>query len=110
MLRIFKNLETLTLFLHDSLASRTNNFAEGLVRTAVCQRKISIGSASEQGERWIERSLSLRKTCALNGQSYFKTLVDAISCYKKKVKPKLYWLRKACAKATQKYAMEAVVH
>ena len=110
VLRIYKNLETLTLFLRNALASKTNNFAEGLVRTAVCQRKISIGSASDRGERWIERSLSLRKTCALNGQSYFKTLASAISCAKTKGRPKLYWLRKACAKAKQRYAMESAVH
>ena len=57
VLRLFKGLDVLTLFLLSDLASMTNNFAEGLVRTAVCQRKISIGSAQDMGERWIERSL-----------------------------------------------------
>ena len=57
VLRLFKGLDVLTLFLLSDLASMTNNFAEGLVRTAVCQRKISIGSAADKGERWIERSL-----------------------------------------------------
>ena len=108
--RLYKDIDTLTLFLRDSLASPTNNFAERLVRTAVCQRKISIGSASEKGERWIERSLSLRKTCALNGVSYYGVLTDAVASHTIKGRPKMYWLRKACAYASQRSALERRAH
>ena len=101
VLRLFKGLDVLTLFLLTDLASKTNNFAEGLVRTAVCQRKISIGSAAEKGERWIERSLSLRKTCSLNGKSYFKVMVDAISSTVRNTSPNLYWIHKASLRVTQ---------
>ena len=62
VLRLYKGLDALTLFLRDDLATKSNNFAEGLVRMAVCQRKISTGSAADKGERWIERSLTLRKS------------------------------------------------
>ena len=102
VLRLYKALDVLTLFLRNDLASKTNNFAEGLVRTAVCTRKISIGSAAEKGERWIERSLSLRKTCALNGKSFFNVMVDAIASKTRNGRPNLYWIRKASVRVTQK--------
>ena len=101
-MRIFKGIDVMILFLFDDLATKTNNFAEGLVRTAVCKRKISYGSAADKGERWIERSLSLRKTCALNGKSYFLALVDAIAAKVRNARPSLYWIRKATVRVTQK--------
>ncbi|MCR4665704.1 MAG: transposase [Desulfovibrio sp.] len=87
------------LCLRDPRINSTNNFAERQIRSAVCQRKISIGSASEKGERWIERSLSVRKTCALQKKSYFEILVDALKSYFNKTGLNLYWIHKAASRA-----------
>ena len=65
VVRLYKALNVLTLFLRNDLASKTNNFAEGLVLTFVCKRKISIGSAADKGERWIERSLEPQERLVL---------------------------------------------
>ena len=93
--RLEKNFESLWFFVTEPLVDKTNNFAERQIRTAVCHRKISFGSSAPKGERWIERSLSLRKTCALHGRSYFTVLVKAIDCYHYKTRPQTYWIRKS---------------
>src|SRR5215510_13996408 len=53
-------------------------FNRGL-RFGVMWRKTSHGTDSEQGNRWVERSLSLRQTCRQLGQSTFGILVDAVT-------------------------------
>ena len=93
--RLEKNFESLWFFVTEPLVDKTNNFAERQIRTAVCHRKISFGSSAPKGERWIERSLSLRKTCALHGKSYFTVLVKAIDCYQNRTRPQSYWIRKS---------------
>jgi len=57
----------------------TNNFAERMIRFAVLWRKRSYGTKSDKGNRWVERILSLRKTCKLQGKSTFDVLVNAIA-------------------------------
>ena len=93
--RLEKNFESLWFFVTEPLVDKTNNFTERQIRTAVCHRKISFGSSAPKGERWIERSLSLRKTCALHGRSYFTVLVKAIECYQNMTRPQTYWIRKS---------------
>jgi transposase len=40
------------------------------------------GSFNAKGDRWVERSLSLRETWHLRGRPTFPTLVDAVtSCF-----------------------------
>ena len=53
-------------------------FNRGL-RFGVMWRKTSHSTDSEQGNRWVERSLSLRQTCRQLGQSTFGILVDAVT-------------------------------
>ena len=57
----------------------TNNHAERGLRGAVIDRKLSLGSQSEQGERTIERLLSASVTCRLQGRSLFAYLTDVLS-------------------------------
>jgi transposase len=52
----------------------TNNAAERSLRGPVIHRKLSHGSQSEQGERFIERVLSASVTCRLQGRSLFAYL------------------------------------
>jgi len=57
----------------------TNNHAERGLRGAVIQRKLSLGSQSEQGERTIERLLSASITCRLQRRSLFAYLSDVLT-------------------------------
>ncbi len=57
----------------------TNNFAEQTLRPYVVARKNSFGTTSECGERWLERSLSLRMTCKLRDARYSQVLQEAVT-------------------------------
>ena len=93
--RLERNFKSLWFFVVEPQVDKTNNFAERQIRTAVCHRKISLGSSIKKGDRWMERSLSLRKTCALQGKSYFDVLVESQSRSMRKMHQRTYWIRKA---------------
>jgi transposase len=54
----------------------TNNAAERSLRGPVIHRKLSHGTRSDGGERFIERALSASVTCRLQGRSLFAYLSD----------------------------------
>jgi len=54
----------------------TNNAAERALRHAVILRKVSLGTQSERGNRWIERVCSVRETCRLQGRPVITYLVE----------------------------------
>jgi transposase len=58
--------------------SPTNNDAERAMRGPVILRRISGGTQSERGNRWIERILSTLETCRRQGRSASEYLHDAI--------------------------------
>ena len=58
----------------------------------VLWRKGSYSIASEKGNRWVERSLSLCHTCRQRGQSTFGVLVDAVTSLFWGRQPDLSWL------------------
>jgi transposase len=58
--------------------SPTNNDAERAMRGPVILRRISGGTESERGNRWIERILSIIETCRRQGRSAHTYLHDAI--------------------------------
>ncbi len=57
----------------------TNNAAERGLRGAVIYRKLSLGSQSEEGERTIERLLSVSQTCRLQRRSLFSYLAEVLT-------------------------------
>ncbi len=59
----------------------TNNAAERSLRGPVIHRKLSHGSQSEQGERFIERVLSASVTCRLQGRSLFAYLESLLTAH-----------------------------
>ena len=71
----------------------TNNRAERALRFGVLWRKRSQGTASEKGNRWVERILSLKETCRLQAQSTYTVLVDAVTKLFRGQPPDLAWLR-----------------
>ena len=58
----YNNLKTAPV---QSGVDPTNNRAERALRFGVTWRKRSLGTASDKGNRWVERILSLKETCRL---------------------------------------------
>src|SRR5215207_10115757 len=56
----------------------TNNHAERALRGSVIYRKLSLGTQSTDGERRIERLLSVHTTCRLQRRPLHDYLVDAL--------------------------------
>ena len=57
----------------------TNNPAERALRAPVIHRKVSLGTQSNNGERFAERALSAAATCRLQRRSLFTYLSDLIT-------------------------------
>jgi hypothetical protein len=70
----------------------TNNRAERALRFAVLWRKSMQGSYNAQGDRWVERILSLRETCRLRGKPTFPVLVHAVTCSFNGQHPDISWI------------------
>jgi hypothetical protein len=47
---------------------------------------------SEQGNRWVERVLSLHHTCRIRGHPTFPLVVEAVSCLFNGETPDLTWI------------------
>jgi transposase len=59
----------------------TNNAAERSLRGPVIYRRLSHGTQSEDGERFIERVLSASVTCRLQGRSLFAYLRELLGAH-----------------------------
>lgn len=93
--RLKREMDSLWVFLVEQGVSPTNNHAERMLRYAVLWRKRSQGTASDKGDRWVERILSLRQTCRLHSKSTYHVLVHALSCYFKGPQPDVEWIARA---------------
>jgi transposase len=93
--RLKREMDSLWVFLEKEGVSPTNNHAERMLRYAVLWRKRSQGTASEKGDRWVERILSLRQTCRLHSKSTYHVLVHATTCWFKGLQPDVDWIVKA---------------
>ncbi|MFZ4082098.1 MAG: IS66 family transposase [Pirellula sp.] len=56
----------------------TNNAAERALRSAVILRKLSFGTQSSQGSRYIERILSVSETCRLQKRNAYEYLIGVM--------------------------------
>lgn len=59
----------------------TNNTAERALRPAVIYRKLSFGTQSEAGSRFIERMLTVTETCRLQKRSPYDYLIQAVTAH-----------------------------
>ena len=59
----------------------TNNHAERALRGSVIYRKLSLGTQSDDGERRIERLLSVHTTCRLQHRPLHDYLIDAFTAH-----------------------------
>jgi len=92
--RLLREMDSLWVFLAQQGVEPTNNRAERALRFGVLWRKRSQGTASEKGNRWVERILSLKDTCRLQTQSTYAVLVDAVTNLFMGQPPDLAWLRR----------------
>jgi transposase len=65
---------------HDGIEP-TNNTAERALRPAVIYRKLSFGTQSQSGSRFIERMLTVCETCRLQDRSLFHYLATAVEAH-----------------------------
>lgn len=59
----------------------TNNTAERALRPAVIYRKLSFGTQSAAGSRFIERMLTVSETCRMQNRSTFDYLVEVMEAH-----------------------------
>ena len=57
----------------------TNNAAEQVIRAIVLDRKVTQGSRSEWGNRWMERFWSILTTCRQQGKPVIEFLYDCVN-------------------------------
>ena len=91
---LLKELDHLWLFLEVHGVAPTNNLAERMIRFGVLWRRRSQGTASEKGDRWVERILTVRQTCRLRSVATYAVLVDAVEASFFGRAPDLSWLKK----------------
>jgi transposase len=70
--------ERLWLFVEVEGVEPTNNAAERSLRHAVIWRKLSFGTQSAAGSRFVERMLTVIETCRLQNRNVFEWLVEAV--------------------------------
>jgi transposase len=70
-------------FVHQDSVEPTNNAAERALRTAVQWRKIMFGNRSDNGERAVERLLTITRTCQLQQINALVYLTAAITAHRR---------------------------
>jgi transposase len=90
--RLLREIDSLWVFLAHHGVEPTNNRAERALRFGVLWRKRSLGTASDKGNRWVERILSLRETCRLQAKSTYTVLVEAMTSLFQGQHPDLSWI------------------
>ena len=81
---LFVHHQDFFTFLHEDAVEPTNNVAERALRTAVQWRKIMFGNRSDDGERAVERLLTVTRTCQLQQLNTLVYLTAAIRCYRRR--------------------------
>jgi transposase len=87
-----REMGALWTFVVEEGVEPTNNRAERALRFAVLWRKVMHGTYNEKGDRWVERTLSLRETCRLRGIPTFPILVEAVTCHFNGQHPDVSWI------------------
>jgi transposase len=87
-----REMGSLWTFVVEEGVEPTNNRAERALRFAVLWRKLMQGTYNEKGDRWVERTLSLRETCRLRGIPTFPVLVEAVTCSFNGQHPDTSWI------------------
>ncbi len=84
---LYKHREWLWTFVDVQGIEPTNNTAERALRPAVIYRKLSFGTQSESGSRFLERMLTVAETCRLQNRSVSDYLTEAVAAHFSKQAP-----------------------
>jgi len=87
--QLMREVDNLWTFLDARGVEPTNNAAERSLRFPVMYRKWSFGTRRENGERFVERIMSLRQTCRIRNRRTFPVLVDAFQAWLMRSSPDL---------------------
>jgi transposase len=75
---LWEHRQNLWTFVEMEGVEPTNNAAEQALRQAVIWRKLSFGTQSAEGSRFVERLLTVVETCRRQKRNAFSWLVDAV--------------------------------
>jgi len=75
---LYNHKEHLWTFLADPEVEPTNNAGERSLRHGVIWRKLSFGTQSERGDRFVETMLTIIETCQKQGQSVLGFVTQAL--------------------------------
>lgn len=78
---LYKHRDWLWAFVDHEGIEPTNNAAERALRHAVIWRKLSFGTQSANGSRFVERMLTAIETCRLQNRSIFDYLTKAVRAH-----------------------------
>ena len=78
---LYDHREWLWTFVDQEDVEPTNNTAERVLRHAVIWRKLSFGTQSARGSRFVERMLTTIETCRLQKRSVFEYLTAAVKAH-----------------------------
>jgi transposase len=78
---LYRHREWLWTFVDHRGVEPTNNAAERALRHAVIWRKLSFGTQSSGGSRFVERMLTTIETCRLQKRSIFEYLTTAVEAH-----------------------------
>ncbi len=78
---LLESWKALWTFMHREDVPATNNLDERLLRHAVCMRKVSFGTKSPEGSRFIERALSTVTTLRLQDRPVLPFLTRAVEAW-----------------------------
>ena len=81
-------------------SSRPTTGRSGPCVLRVLWRKRSLGTASDKGNHWVERILSLKETCRLHARATYTVLVDAITSSFHGQQPDLSWINEEMSPST----------
>ncbi len=84
---LYKHRQWLWTFVDVNGIEPTNNTAERTVRPEVIYRKVSFGTQSESGSRFVERILTGSETCRLQNRSAYDYLTKAVTAHFSKQAP-----------------------
>jgi transposase len=78
---LYEHRRRLWTFLHHDGVEPTNNAAERALRHPVIWRKLSFGTQSNKGSRFIETMLTVIETCRQQGRNVFTFLTDVMQAH-----------------------------
>jgi len=78
---LYEHRQWLWMFLRHESIEPTNNASERSLRHAVIWRKLSFGTQSARGSRFVETMLTVVETCRQQGRSTFDFLTRAVEAH-----------------------------